>query len=532
MEPMGQKAFAKRPSGPGKADRLRRTGMALVRQGRLQDAIGHFEAALAHSPDDCETLFQLANTARRMGLHEPAIGFYRNVLARDPGRRKAIVNLSNTCREAGRPDEAVSLLKQAIHGAPDHPDLWLSLANAMRDLEDRATARTFFEEALRLDPEYGAALASLADLDLEEGRLDHALEGYDRAVHLAPKAPQMRLNRALALLQAGRLAEGWRDYSWRHKAAERPVQRLHRLKHWRGQPLKGRPLLVMGEQGVGDQLMFAALLPALLERTSTDHIGVAMDCEPRLAPLLSRSFSQMRIEGWHLEDRPDAWHISYDWLGGAQAAHWAVMLGDLPGLFWPETPSLRPRQAYLSTDPRQRAHWGAWLASLTPDHRPRIGLCWRSGKRTGLRAGHYAPLSCWTELARTLPGPIVAVQYDLDTDEHSAFETGAGVPLHRPPHLDQKADIDGATALLSQLDLVITAPTAVAYQAAGAGTPVLRLQPVAPWTCLGLEQDAFAPLINDVIAPSPGHWDSVFDEVRQRVQSMAPDPPTSSVHSI
>ncbi|MGF1455415.1 MAG: tetratricopeptide repeat protein [Alphaproteobacteria bacterium] len=492
--------------------RLRRSGEALVRKGRLREAIDRFAAALEALPGDLPTLFHLARTADRLGMADGAIRFYEQILAQAPDQREAVVNLSHAYRSAGRGSEAVRLLQDALSRREDDPSLWHALGSAKRETADREGARVCFTRALECDPRHGGAAGSLADLDLEEGHTEDALTRYDVAVRNTDRGTrmgaQMRLSHALALLQAGRLAEGWTAYGARFAAqgAREGSAADRRLKRWTGQSLKGRPLKILAEQGVGDQLMFAACLPAVLSAPAREAGPVSLTCEPRLAPLLARSLPGVDVHATGSDDP-----------GGAPG-YWSAPLADMPARLWPERAAPLTNDPFLRIDPVEAARWRAWLDSAGPG--PHIGLCWRSGRRDGLRGDQYAPFEAWIGLARRLRGTLVCVQYDAAGAEIAAMAQ-ADLALHQPPDLDQKQDIDRATALLSVLDRVITAPTAVAYQAALAGTRTIRLLPFAWWTHLGTGRDAFAPALEDRVAPRPGLWDDTMDTLAASLANTA-----------
>ncbi len=490
------------PSPEERARGLRREGEALVKKGRLQDAVGRFSSALEALPGDAATLFQLALTASRLGMVDGAVRFYEQILAHqgpEAADIQVLVNLGTAYRAASRTDDAVALLRTALEARNDEAPLWHALGSAVRDMGDRAAARTFFSQAVRLDPRHGAALGSLADLDLEEGDLAQALERYDAALRVTRKSAefgaQLHLSRALALLQAGRLEDGWAAYGHRFTAQGAAAPGGGRL--WTGQPFKGRPLTILREQGIGDQIMFAGLVRQILTDAQDAPSHVTLTCEPRLVPLLARSLRCVTVTA-----RPHK----------TAGPGWILPLGEVPARRWPARVPDR-QSPYLTPAPERRKHWASWLDGLPPG--PRMGLCWRSGKRQGLRAGAYAPLEAWIRLARMARGPLICAHYEPSDDDLAAFEAG-GVRLHRPPGIDQRQDIDDATTLLSCLDVVITAPTAVAYQAALSGTRTIRLLPHAWWTHLGTGADAFALMLEDIIAPHPEDWDSVFKAAADR----------------
>ena len=166
-------------------------------------------------------------------------------------------------------------------------------------------------------------LGNLADLIFDAGGITEALALYDDAVRRAPSNAQLRLNRALALLSKGDVEAGWRDYEWRLKIPGRIIERRGAPPRWDGLPRKGRTLLVMAEQGIGDQIAFAAFLPQLLEDGP-----VILECEPRLEPLLARSLPGAIVRGRPVRREGATLSADYDWADAALS----VDLASLPHL--------------------------------------------------------------------------------------------------------------------------------------------------------------------------------------------------------
>ena len=142
----------------------------------------------------------------------------------------------------------------------------LGILQAEAGFPDEAAAA--FQGALALDPDDAGAHANLGRLLVTEGAHDAGLRELAQAVRLAPENIPIRVNFAAALLKAGRYAEGWRAYEWRLRLAghsELPLPLL--LPTLRpDQNLSGRTILVTQEEGLGDFIQFARLIPQLTER--------------------------------------------------------------------------------------------------------------------------------------------------------------------------------------------------------------------------------------------------------------------------
>ncbi|MFO1187072.1 MAG: tetratricopeptide repeat protein [Alphaproteobacteria bacterium] len=496
-----------------------RAADALVRAGRLRDALELLDGARAKDPANADIVLGLARVARRLAMPEAAAGCAAAALDLAPDSVEAVVERVIALRALAQHEEAVEMLRVRIAARPEQAELWLALANTVHEQGETEAAETFLREVLRLNPESAEARANLADLLFDRGEIKDALALHAEAVRRAPKNAQMRLNRALALLYAGDLKTGWRDYEARLEIDDRRIARRFAGKtpaRWDGSPRRGRALLVMAEQGLGDQIFFASLLPLLVER---DEGPVLMECEPRLVPLFARSFKPAHVHPCRPVSEGGEIHVSYDWLEKAGGAALSIELASLPRLLKPALATVPEIYAPLMADAGEAETWRRWLASLGP--KPKIGICWRSGKRGGLRDLQYAPLLMWRDFIGHVDAEFVMCQYDERAEEIAALET-SGRRLAIPPGLDQRSEIDRLAALLSSLDAVVSAPTVVAMLAAAVGTPTIKLTYSGSWTSFGREREPFLPASHVIRPTCAGDWAEAFQLARQALSPVLP----------
>ncbi|MGB8600717.1 MAG: tetratricopeptide repeat-containing glycosyltransferase family protein [Rhizomicrobium sp.] len=491
------------PRKPSRRD-FYRDGLKLAESGHYHAAIGSYEQALAQNPNDERVLFALAVAADAIGAPQVAENFYQRVLTVSPGRLEAVVNLANLYRARGDFTAAKTLLNQTLGTISTSPELPLTLGSVLRESGHEDEAEIQYRAALAIRPHYTAALGNLADLLSEKGQNDEALALYEKLLRADPRNPQAHLNRGILHLSRGSLTEGWRDYAGRLKMAGRPIAD-HNLRHWNGAPRPGRKLLVSAEQGVGDQIMFASVIPDLLTRTA--EMGVILECEPRLVPLFARSFPTATVHGWDVETIGGKTLAHYGWLKEIGGADSFIEIGSLPEMFRPGLSDFSKAPGYLIPDPSEATFWQATLSSLP---RPWIGLCWRSGKSGGHRNREYAPLEAWANFVRTLPGTPVVTQYGTDAEEIATLEQLSGRKLFLPADLDQKNELDRTVAFLSCLDAVVSAPTAVSWQAAAVGVPVYKILYNYSWTSFGTDHEPFAPQAKCMRADQIGDWAAIF----------------------
>jgi Flp pilus assembly protein TadD len=484
------------------------SGLKLSSQGRHGEAIAQFEQALALEPDDAKVLFALGNTACQMGQAGLAEQFFRRVLAQDPCRTEAIVNLSNLLRANGQFDAAIALLIPAVAREPKSPELQLTLGSAWRERGDLERAKLHYQAALVTRPDYALALSNLADLLCDEGQRDVAKNLYDKALKVEPGNAQARLNRAILHFLNGDLKEAWRDYSARTDvpgkvpviAGDRP------LPAWTGESLAKKRLLVRSEQGIGDQVLFASVIPDLLARAESQGGGIVLECEPRLESLFARSFPGATVRPAQLKTSNGVPVADYGWLKQVGGINAATLMGTLPRYLRARLEDFPKPHKFLVPDRHETARWKEHFGPGA------IGICWRSGKLGGHRSIGFASLEQWGAFLRDTNATFVCVQYDARPDEIAQLETISGKKLIVPQGIDQKNELDRAAALMAALGLVISAPTAVACLAPAVGTSTLKLLYSLSWTAMGRDYEPFLPPCRCVMPRQAGDWPDVFSQ--------------------
>lgn len=166
-------------------------GNLLREDGRLPEAVAHFEAALTVRPDLIKVHNNLGNCLRDLKRPYEAIASYRRALEINPDYAEALNNLGRTLRETGGLREAVEVLMRAMRLDPENPDVRNNLGMALRDAGRQEQAVAQFERAVRLDPKFSPAHLNLALSYSLAGREEKAVEHYREARRLNPKIPAL-----------------------------------------------------------------------------------------------------------------------------------------------------------------------------------------------------------------------------------------------------------------------------------------------------------------------------------------------------
>ena len=242
--------------------------------------------------------------------------------------------------------------------------------------------------------------------------------------------PSFRWNLCAARLRSRRFDDwdGW-EYRSNWAITFQGYNGFNRLKipKWMGQPTSH--LVVLGEQGVGDEIYFASALPDLIYRIGPK--AIEFQTYPRLQPIIQRS---LRIK---CTDRKV--------LSQVTEGEYCVALGDLLR-FYRRDPSHFPGKPFLKPDPARVEEWSERLAQF--GDRPKIGIAWKA------RHGVLDP----SKLMADKDAVYVSLQYG-EKPIDGIYDLGQ----------DPLTDMEGHFALIAALDKVVSVTQTCVHVAGSLG---------------------------------------------------------------
>ena len=490
--------------------------------GDPAQAITAYEAALKLSPNETDIAHDLGRLAQRLGYLEIAEKLLVRYLADNPGHIEATNNLACVLREAGRYGEAIDLLRDLLQFQPTSPILWNTVGTVMSDQGESATALTFFEEALRLDPGFvkarynrGNARAPLGDREGALEDLEAARQGADPGFDAAT----MDMARALLLLSMGRIEQGFDAYQVRlDPTLPDAMHVLLDAPRWKtGDPLEGRRILVVGEQGLADEVLLGTALPDLIRAVGPSG-QIYLAVEKRLVEMFQRTFPEI-IVGAHRAGRRAGRLVRFMPFMQAHAPvdGWMPM-GEPSALFRRRVEDFPGQAGYLKADPAKVAYWKAELDALGPELK--VGLHWKSLVLRGARARYFSAFERWKPVL-TAPGCRMINLQCGDTAEDLAAVRAAGVDIWTPP-INLKDDLEDLAALSLALDVVIGPGIAGTNLAAGVGAETWMITAPDDWHLLGTGGYPFYPQMRCFPTAGFGGWDPALKAVADDLARLAP----------
>jgi len=487
----GQWALKSSEMDPTNAKAFHVLAMALERMGHLHKALVTYERAFELDPEDPELLINLGLTAWNLKLTEGAARMFQLYVTACPNSPLGYNNLGSVQYDLGSAETAIETLRAAIFRMPQEAILWNSLATVLAEEGRAEESLVFYNEAVRLEPGFARGYHNLGYAYQHLGQLEEALENYDRALEHAvdpTERLESRHSRSICLIGAGKLEEGFREYEIRNSERFRAYfHHMIKAPRWNGEPPDGMKLLLVGEQGLGDEFMFANILPDVIRDLGPDgKLQIAVD--PRLVPLFQRSFPGAEVGSY--DDRTlidndgnKALRLIPFASNGNEPDMWAPMGTALP--VYRKQLADFPHQPFLTPDPLRVTQFREQLSKL-PGRK--VGICWRSMMLEAKRAKYFSPIDGWAPVLKTEGISFINLQYGDCAAEIAHARDAFGVTIHQIEGLDLRNDIDGTAALCAALDLVLSAPTAAAATAASVGAKVWFIAAGRTWPQLGTEE--------------------------------------------
>jgi Tfp pilus assembly protein PilF len=491
--------------------------IALERAGDFASSIQAYESALKLLPDHAEISNDLGRLAFRLGMTPQAESLFRHFLARYPEHPEGSNNLACAVRDQDRHSEAVDILRPAIVKSPEIAMLWNTMGTVVASQGDFNNALVFFKEALRLDPHFPKARYNLGNAKLLLGDAEGAIVDCEAAmtgVLAEDERQMMRLARSTILMALGRIGEGWDEYEARlHPQFNERTQFAFDGPRWEpGCDIEGKTLLVVGEQGLGDEVLFANLLSDVIDRLGPAG-RLILAVETRLVPLFQRAFPMAEVGA----------HATY--VVGGRLTRVIPFAEDIPQIdLWTPLGSLLrefrrsleafpARDAYLIPDPARVAHWREVLQGAPAG--PKVGLLWKSAVSKDSRHRYFSPFETWAPVLAQKGVTFVNLQYGDCAEELATAKRDFGVEIWSPPGIDLKQDLDDVAALSCAMDLIVGFSNATLNIAAACGVPNFLISTPGAWPRLGTVTYPWYPKTRVFLPPAFGEWDPVLAEVAE-----------------
>ena len=346
--------------------------------------------------------------------------------------------------------------------------------------------KTVFEGSLNLQ-------FSRAKISEYRGDISDAVLRYEQIIKKFGY-PEAQWNRALALLSIGDLSRGWEEFENRWGWKDYPSSRWTiSASEWSGEELCDRVILVLPEQGIGDELMYLTQLP-VLEYFSPREVVIQVS--PKIVSVVSDWYPMHKVipspEDSDLSNIPAYEHVDF-YVNVASLSLYKIR----------QKIPLKQRFLDYSARGSSRKNHALSLGLLRPGIT--VGIAWRSSSYFGARASQYLNYKAIDAIINSAPKGVVFVnlQYQLNDDEIEFVENCGSI---FQPDENLFDDVEACAEVIAMCDIVICPATIVRQLAGLTATPCISWGLDPHWSHLGKEEYPWYPNIK--IVKCARDWDS------------------------
>ena len=470
--------------------------------------------------NDAVTHSNFANALQKKGSHQEAEKHYLIAIQLDPNNVVTCSNLGALYKEQKNISKAKEFYQKALKLNPNFAEAHNNFGLLLKEVKQFSDAETCYQNALNLNPKYSEAHNNLGELFREKKQFEQAKDCYQRALSIDTNYTAVKWNLSLLQLALTNFSEGWKCYETRNHSENTttsPVFPIVTTIQYQGenlnQDLKNKHLLIIPEQGVGDEVMFASVLPELADVVAQNpNIQITLACDPRLVELFERSFDFVNV----IPSEPDNRYQNLD----ADLDYW-MFIGSLPKFYRNDIKDFDKHQPYLKVDDTLLIKWQDRFKQLP--HKLNIGISWIGGKTEENRADRSLILEKMFPILTkaSQSANIINLQYGDHQQEIQDFKQKTGIITHDWEDADPLKDLDNFAAQIKALDLVISIDNSTVHFAGALGTKTYVMLPFnQDWRWAEDRNDSYwYPNIMTLFRQSQdGEWDEVIQNVANSIQ--------------
>lgn len=432
---------------------------------RFDEAISILKKAEKIEPANADIQLLLSNASADIDRLQDALLHIRRAIALNPTAEYYSTLGDLLCR-AQNFDDALIAHQAAMARKPEDPAILYNYGASLHAAKRLDEAAKVFLQALERSPGFIKAYIGLAKVYEHRGQFDLAVRTLRDALSRDPASADIRFKLSVLQLAAGDFAEGWANYAYRMADSKALYpRRASPPSYWSGENLAGKNILVWTEQGLGDEILHAGMIPDIVAQAGS----CVIECSPRLMPVFARSFPTAKVVAYQ---RPNIAVTS------ARDVDYQIAAGDLGRFVRADFAVFPHHLGYLKADLGRAALLRERYGAVARGNLL-VGLAWRSSNKE-VGALKSATLVDWGALL-SVPGvTFVNLQYGDCTAELAAVRSSLGVDIVWDRNINPLEKMDDFFDQVAAMDLVISTSNTTVHVAGSLNVPVWLIDAAGP----------------------------------------------------
>ena len=480
-------------------------GLVFFVQEKFQEAYLAFNEAIKINSEFDEAIYNAALSLESMSQFDEALSLYQNVLNKNPSHYLASNNQARLLFKANLLKESEMAYQRSLSIDPNRAEAYNGLALINLEKDKINEAKRNIDIAIKINPYSEEILNTQGVIFQRLEKNKEAVQLFKSALVLNNNYDEAKFNLAIEYLLNMQFEEGWKYYEGRShvKTIIDRNKKLNKIYlNSLSQIESNRGILIEGEQGIGDQIIFLSMLNDFKNFKNKIYIKI----DKRLIPVYQRAFKD--YEFISLESTLD--NHNYDYYLSA---------GSLGGLFRRSIKDFeKQKNQYLSSSEDLTNHLKDLIRSAD---KLTCGISWKSGNP---KIGSHKSI----ELPHLLKAidekkfNLIDLQYGDTAQDRKYIRDNLNIDIKKIDQIDNYNDIDGLYSLIDSCDLVLTVSNVTAHIAGSLGKKTFLLVPynagkIWYWHN-NIEKSIWYPSVSIYRQSKYGDWMFAIDQIHKDIE--------------
>ncbi len=432
-------------------------------EGKIQNAFSSIETALKENSKDSFGLNIKGLLLFSSNKMQDAINIFKDAIRINKAYPPSYNNLGNCYFELENLDQAFYYFKKSYKLNSQFDLALINIGNVLSLKDKNLAAINFYKKALDINPNNHEVRSNLAMCFCRLKDINNANTYYNKAISLNPKDYDLKLSFSYLLLFYKKFQLAWELFDSRLLVPR--IQKMNKTyqnvkeKLTNNQSLNTSDnILIIREQGIGDEILFSSMYRDLLEKFP----NVKIETDPRLKIIFKRSFKKdIFYSLGHFSNNPN----------NIQSFDKVLYAGSLTKFFRKNRKKFNG-SPYLNCNKQNYTKLKSQINKLSS--KPKIGISWKSvvniyGRLKSLKINDF-------ESIMTKDRTFINVQYGETNSEINQIQK-KGIKIYSFKNIDLFNDFESCFALLRNLDIFVTVSNSTAHIAGAIGVPTIVICP-------------------------------------------------------
>lgn len=404
---------------------LSNLGEILIELNDFNGAKNCFEQSLLINPNSADDMTNLGIAYKNMNDYKKSIKYHLEAIKINNNHSAAYSNLGITYRRVFKNKKALTYLNKAIEINADLESAWINKGLILADMNKYEESKFCYEKVIKLNKNNAEVCLNLSLLEL---------------------ANQKYIN-------------GWKYYEkrWQTKNFQKYI--TTKKKQWDG-ITKHKSILIVSEQGLGDQILYASMFNELKKFSKKIHLL----CDPKLFSLFTRSFANFNVIS----------RSNFNNEKPLQNFDMHIPMGSLGKYF---RKGLRDFKNSMPPYIFDNEHLTKKLKKQIKENKKLIcGITWHS-KNDDFGVNKSINLDILSPILENKKIKIINLQYGNVSELINKYNYNHDNKIISVPEINLTEDIDGSISVIKNCDFVITISNTTAHLAGSIDKDVLLLTP-------------------------------------------------------